>query len=89
MGGPSLQTIVHGITCGGESQILGAPMCVKIVVSSQLSATRVSLPALPTAYLYIGPKLAQARKSAPIGSLAPNSVHTLGRKMVSSGTLCI
>jgi hypothetical protein len=38
---------------------------------------------------YSGPKLSQARKSAPSGSIAPNAVHTLGRKMFSSGTLCM
>ncbi len=38
---------------------------------------------------YSGPKLAQARKSAPTGSFAPNMAHTLGRKIVSSGTLCM
>ncbi len=38
---------------------------------------------------YSGPKLAQARKSAPIGSLAPKSVQALGRKRSSSGRLCM
>lgn len=39
-------------------------------------------------YLYIGPKLAQALKSCPSLSM-PKAFHTDGRKIFSSGTLCI
>ena len=39
-------------------------------------------------FLNVGPKLAHALKSAPSGSI-PNAFHAAGRKILSSGTLCI
>ena len=39
-------------------------------------------------FLYIGPKVAHALKSAPSLSI-PNAFHTAGRKISFSGTLCI
>jgi len=38
---------------------------------------------------YNGPKLAQARKSAPSRSAVPKAFQALGLKMRSSGTLCM
>jgi hypothetical protein len=38
---------------------------------------------------YTGPKLAQARKSAPSRSAVPKPAQALGRKTLSSGTLCM
>ena len=40
-------------------------------------------------YPYSGPKLAQARKSAPSRSAVPKAFHALGRKTSASGTLCM
>ena len=38
---------------------------------------------------YNGPKLAQARKSAPCGSMAPKAAQTPGLKICSSARLCM
>jgi hypothetical protein len=38
---------------------------------------------------YSGPKLPHALKSAPMESMSPKLAHTLGRSILSGGTLCI
>ena len=45
--------------------------------------------AAPYVYLYNGPNALQASRSAASRSLVPNAVHTCGRKISSSGTLCM